>query len=64
MEAIQYLKGTYRKAGGGGGGGGLSRRAGSDRTRENSFKLQEGGFGLDIREKYFTGCETLEKVVQ
>ena len=47
--AFQYLKGAYRKA-----GEGLFIRAGSDRTRGNGFKLEEGRFRLDIRKKFFT----------
>ena len=47
--AFQYLKGAYRKA-----GEGLFRRAGSDRTRGNGFKLEEGRFRLDNRKKFFT----------
>ena len=42
--AFQYLKGAYRKA-----GEGLCIRAGSDRTRGNALKLEEGRFGLNIR---------------
>ena len=40
------MKGAYRKA-----GEGLFTRAGSDRTRGNSYKLEEGRFRLDIRKK-------------
>jgi len=42
--ALQYLKGTYEKA-----GEGLFTRTCSDRTRGNGFKLKEGRFRLDIR---------------
>ena len=42
------MKGAYRKA-----GEGLFIRAGSDRTRGNGFKLEEGRFRLDIRKKLF-----------
>ncbi|GAB0186271.1 hypothetical protein GRJ2_001092400 [Grus japonensis] len=49
IAAFQYLKGTYRKA-----GEGLFTRACSDRTRGNGFKLKEGRFRLDIRNKFFT----------
>jgi len=43
------LKGACRKD-----GEGLFTRACSDRTRENSSKLKEGRFRLDIRKKFFT----------
>ena len=49
IAAFQYLKGAYKK-----GGEGLFTRACSDRTRSNSFKLQEGRFRLDVRKKFFT----------
>ena len=49
IVAFQYLKGAYRKA-----GEGHFRRAGSDRTRRNGFKLAEGRFRLDTRKKLFT----------
>ena len=48
IAAFQYLKGTYRKA-----GKGLFIRAGSNRTRGNGLKLEEGRFRLDIRKKFF-----------
>jgi len=43
------LEGTYRKV-----GEGLFKRAGSDRIRENGFKLEEGRFRLEIRKKFLT----------
>ena len=42
------LKGTYRKA-----GEGLFIRARSNRMRGNGFKLEEGGFRLEVRKKCF-----------
>ena len=42
--AFQYLKGAYSKV-----GEGLFRRACSDKTRGNGFKLEEDRFRLDIR---------------
>jgi len=47
IAAFQDLKGAYRKA-----GKGLSIRAGSKRTKGNSFKLEEGRFRLDTRKKF------------
>jgi len=49
LAAFQYPKGAYRKD-----GEGLFTRVCSDRRRGNSSKLKEGGFGLDIRKKFFT----------
>jgi len=47
--AFQYLKGAYRK-----GGENIFSRACGDRRRSNGFKLKEGRFRLDIRQKFFT----------
>jgi len=47
--AFQYLKGAYKKP-----GEGLLTGPCSDRTRGNGFKLKEGRFKLDIRNKLFT----------
>jgi len=49
IEAFQYVRGAYKKA-----GEGHFKKACSDRTRGNSFKLKEGRFRLDIRKKFFT----------
>ena len=49
IAAFQDLKGAYRKA-----GKRLFIRTGSDRTRGNGFKQEEGRFRLDIRKKFFT----------
>ncbi|KFQ26490.1 hypothetical protein N332_03106, partial [Mesitornis unicolor] len=49
IAVFQFLTGDYRKA-----REGLFTRAGSDRTRGNGFKLEEGRFRLDIRKKFFT----------
>ncbi|KFQ31598.1 hypothetical protein N332_04082, partial [Mesitornis unicolor] len=46
---FQFLKGSDRKA-----GEGLFTRAGSNKTRGNGFKLEEGRFRLHIRKKFFT----------
>jgi len=48
-EGFQYLKGAYRTD-----GEGLFRRACSDRTRGNGFKLKDGRFRLDVKKKFFT----------
>ena len=47
--AFQYLKEACRKD-----GDRLFRRACCVRTRDNGFKLEEGGFRLEIRKKFFT----------
>jgi len=49
IVAFQYLKGAYRKD-----MGNLFSKACCDRTRSNGFKLREGRFRLDIRNKFFT----------
>ena len=49
ITAFQDLKGAYRKA-----GEELFTRARRKWTRGNCFKLEEGRFRLDIREKFFT----------
>ncbi|KFV55513.1 hypothetical protein N328_01268, partial [Gavia stellata] len=48
IATFQYLKGAYKKD-----GDKLFRRACSDRTRGNGFKLKEGRFRLDRRKKNF-----------
>ena len=48
-SSLPVPKGAYRKA-----GEGLFTRACSDRTRDNSFKLKEDRFRLDVRKKFFT----------
>ena len=49
IVVFQYLKGAYRKT-----GEELFIRTCSDRTTESGFKLEEGRFRLDIRNKSFT----------
>jgi len=49
VAAFQYLKGVYKKA-----GEGLFKRACSDRTSWNGFRLKKSSFRLDIRKKFFT----------
>ena len=49
IAAFQYLKGSRRKE-----GDRLFTRVCGDRTTGNGFKLNEGGFRLDIRKKSFT----------
>ena len=47
--AFQCLKGGYKKE-----GNRLFTRVCGDRTWENGFKLKEGRFRLNIRNKFFT----------
>ncbi|GAB0178089.1 hypothetical protein GRJ2_000274200 [Grus japonensis] len=49
IVSFRYLKGAYRKD-----GKGLFIRECSDRTRGNGFRLKEGRFRLDVRNKFFT----------
>jgi len=49
IAAFQYPKGAYRKA-----AEEPFKRACSDRTKENVFKLEESRFRLGIRKKFFT----------
>ena len=49
IAAFQYPNGDYRKA-----GEEHFMRAGSNRMRENGFKLEKHRFRLDIRNKFFT----------
>jgi len=47
IATFQYLKEAYKKA-----GEGLFKRAWSDRTRGNGFRLKEGRFRLDVRNNF------------
>jgi len=49
IAAFQYLKGTYSKD-----GENICSWACCDRTRSNDFKLREGRFRLEKRNKFFT----------
>jgi len=47
--AFQYLKGYYKKE-----GNQLFTQINTDRTRGNGFKLKQGRFRLNEKEKFFT----------
>ena len=49
IVVFQYLKGAYKQE-----GEWLFTRVGSDRMRGNGFKLRQGTFRLDSRNKFFT----------
>ena len=49
IAAFQCLKGAYKQE-----GSKLFERVDNSRTRQNSFKLKEGRFRLDVRGKFFT----------
>ena len=50
ITAFRYLKGHYKQE-----GNQIFTQVDSDRTRGNGFKVKEGRFRLDVREKFFTG---------
>ena len=47
--AFQYLKGAYEQK-----EDWLLTQSDNNRTRESGFKLEEGGFRLDVRKKFLT----------
>ena len=47
--AFQYIKGVYKQE-----GSQLFERVDKSRTRCSGFKMREGRFRLDVREKFFT----------
>ena len=49
IAAFQYLKGAYKQE-----GNPLFTSSDNIRTKGNGFKLREGRFRLDVREKFFT----------
>ena len=49
IAAFQYLKGAYKEE-----GNKLFEKVDNCRTRGNGFKLREGRFRLDAKEKFFT----------
>ena len=48
IAAFRYIKGAYKRD-----GDRLFTKACTDRTRDNSFKLKEGRFRLDVRKTFF-----------
>ena len=60
IAAFQYLKEAYKQE-----GSQLFERVDNSRTRGNGFKLKEGRFRSDVREKLFTmNGEVLEQTAQ
>jgi len=60
VAAFQYLKGAYKQE-----GRQLTEMVDNSRTRGNGFKLKEGRFRSDVREKLFTmNGEVLEQTAQ
>jgi len=59
LTAFQYLKGAYKKA-----GQALFTRVGSDKARDNGFKLKEGRFRLKEEILHNEGGDALAQVGQ